>query len=179
MAGRLQRIRVLAPVRFVAFRRNEVATKPSKPAAKIVKSGGEAPVYFSDDDRQQRNTVALRDVDYVVEAHFELTDRAGAEDNLTKFVEMFERRLRKGQHFHQPYLGCREFPAEVTPAENAPDPIPEDRDLGIMLWDIAYSTKKEEPHRPVFFQGELCSGVMDVPADPESALAGVGEGGTP
>jgi CRISPR-associated protein Cas5d len=168
---RLDRIRVLAPIEFTAFRRNEVNAKAAKPAAAVVRNGGPAPVYFADDDRAQRNTVALRDVDYVIEAHMELTDRAGPDDNMTKFVDMFRRRVKKGQQFHQPYFGCREFAAEVLPAEDAPSPITDDRDLGIMLWDVDYGPKG---NRPIFFQARLAEGVLRVPADPESSFASGG-----
>jgi CRISPR-associated protein Cas5d len=111
--------------------------------------------------------VALRDVDYVIEAHIELTERAGPEDNMTKFVDMFQRRVRKGQHFHQPYLGCRELVAEVLPAEGAPPPIDDTRDLGIMLWDVDYGPKG---NRPIFFAARLDGGVLEVPADPEATF---------
>jgi len=177
IAWHVERIRVLRPTRFTAFRRNEVNSRAVAPARAVIESGGPAPPpYFADEDRAQRNTVALRDVDYVIEAHFTMTDRAGPEDNLTKFVEMFERRVAKGQHYHHPYIGCREFVANVIPAEGAPEPIDETRDLGIMLWDIVYGPKG---NRPVFFAGRLVKGVMEVPPDAESALRTLAaEGGT-
>jgi CRISPR-associated protein Cas5d len=171
----IDRIDVLAPISFIAFRRNEVATKAARPAAAVVDEGGPAPVYYADEDRAQRNTVALRDVDYLVHAHFTLTDRAGEEDNLTKFVDMFRRRVAKGQHFHQPYLGCREFIAEILPPDDAPDPIADTRDLGIMLWDIDYGPKR---NRPQFFAARLENGVLHVPESPE-ARQPVREGGAP
>ncbi|MFO7899927.1 MAG: type I-C CRISPR-associated protein Cas5c, partial [Planctomycetota bacterium] len=127
----VERIKVLKEIKFISFRRNEVNSKASAPKAAIVNEGGPAPVYFADDDRAQRNTVALRDVDYVVDAHFTMTDRAGPDDNLYKFIDMFSRRVEKGQHFHQPYFGCREFAAEVLPADDAPEPIGDTRDLGL------------------------------------------------
>ena len=130
--------------------------------------GGRAPVYFADQDRAQRNTMALRDVDYVIEAHFTTTDRAGPEENVTKFVAMFNRRVEKGQHFHQPYLGCREFVAEIGPVAGLPKPISETRDLGLMLWDIDYQHKQK---RAIFFAARLDEGVLEVPADPEAELA--------
>jgi len=170
----VDRIRVLSPIELTAFRRNEVNNKASAPSAAVVQDGGPAPLYFADDDRAQRNTVALRDVDYVIEAHMTLTERAGPDDNMTKFVDMFQRRVRKGQCFHQPYLGCRELVAEVLPADNAPAPIAEDRDLGIMLWDVDYAPSG---NRPIFFNARLESGVLAVPADPEATLAASESGG--
>ena len=163
----VDRIRVLSEIRFTAFRRNEVSRKAVAPPNDVVESGGPAPLYFADEDRAQRNTVALRDVDYVIEAHFSMTERAGPEDNVNKFVEMFKRRLAKGQHFHQPYLGCREFAAEVMPADDAPAPIAETRDLGLMLWGIEYGPKR---NRPIFFHARLEGGVLEVPTDANAAL---------
>lgn len=168
---RIERIHTLAPIRFVAFRRNEVSTKASAPAAAVVRDGGSILPYFADDDRAQRNTLALRDVDYLIEAHFEMTERAGPLDNLTKFVEIFERRLAKGQCFHQPYLGCRELAAEVGPADDAPPAKDITQDLGLMLWDIEYAPKR---NRPIFFQARLEHGVLEVPAEPEVPARALG-----
>ena len=118
IAWHVERIRVLKEIKFTAFRRNEVNSKASPPKAATIENGGPVLPYFADEDRAQRNTVALADVDYVIEAHFTMTNKAGPDDNMTKFVEMFKRRVEKGQHFHQPYFGCREFVAEVLPADD-------------------------------------------------------------
>ena len=164
----VNRIHVLKEIKFTAFRRNEVNSKAAAPSAKTIAQGGPAPVFFADEDRAQRNTVALADVDYVIEASFVLTERAGSGDNVNKFVEMFERRVAKGQHFHQPYFGCREFVAEILPADNPPPAIAEDHHLGIVLWDIAFGP---ETNRAIFFDASLQRGVLEVPPDPESAFA--------
>lgn len=171
----IERIRVLSPINFVSFRRNEVNSRASTPALATVRDGGPVPVFFADEDRAQRNTVALRDVDYVIEAHFSLTGRAGPDDNLTKFVDMFRRRVAKGQHFHQPYLGCREFVADVLPVDDAPPPIPESRDLGRMLWDVEYDLPGG--NRPIFFEARLENGVMEVPASPPALAEAHANGG--
>lgn len=167
MRWRVRRIDVLSPIRFTAFRRNEVNSRMLAPPADVVGRGGHLTSFFADDDRAQRNTVALRDVDYLVHAGIELTDRAGPEDNLTKFVEMFRRRVERGQHFHQPYLGCREFVADVMSADGAPSPVDETRELGIMLWDIAYAPGG---NRARFFRARLEAGTLNVPDDPEATL---------
>lgn len=158
----IERVHVLKEIKFTSFRRNEVNSKASFPKAATIMNGGAAPIYFADEDRAQRNTVALSDVDYVVEAHFTMTDRAGAGDNMNKFVEMFNRRVEKGQHFHQPYFGCREFVAHVVTPDGSPPPISDSRDLGLMLWDIHYSKAGNEP---VFFAARLSQGILDVPAN--------------
>lgn len=170
---RVERIRVLRPIAFVAFRRNEVNSKGVAPARRVIDEGGAAPVLYADQDRAQRNTVALREVDYVVEARFELTDKAGAADNVRKFEEMFQRRVANGQHFHQPYLGCREFAADIVSAVDAPQPCDDTRDLGLMLWDVRYHA---DGNTPLFFDARLERGVLEVPDTPTYNLP-VGEEG--
>jgi CRISPR-associated protein Cas5d len=162
---RIEKISVLNEIRFTSFRRNEVNTRAASPASAVVNGNSPAPLYFADEDRAQRNTVALRDVDYVIQARFQLTERAEPAETVMKFVEMFERRLRKGQHFHQPYLGCREFPADVMAADGAPPPVADDRDLGLMLWDIEFQPRQ---NRPLFFFARLANGVLEVPERPIS-----------
>lgn len=183
---RVERIKVLAPITFTSFRRNEVGNVASAPNRATIESGGEYAPLLVEDRRQQRNTVALRDVDYVIEARIELTDRAGEGDNLAKFVEMFRRRVEKGQRFHQPYLGCREMVADIEPVSaDTPEPIAETRDLGIMLWDVDFGTdaKGKPRNRPIFFSATLQCGVMEVPYDAAAAEAtlraahGLGEKG--
>jgi len=168
IAWHVERIHVLKPIKFTAFRRNEVNSKASAPALAIIKNGGTVSHYFADGDheRTQRNTVALSDVDYVIDAHFTMTSKAGPADNITKFAEIFERRLTKGQHYHQPYLGCREFVGNVMTADGAPRPISDDRELGLMLWDILYGKKNV----PVFFEARLEGGVLCVPDSPAQAV---------
>ncbi|RYD29108.1 MAG: type I-C CRISPR-associated protein Cas5, partial [Verrucomicrobiaceae bacterium] len=150
----IDRIHVLAPIRFTNIRRNEVGIKAGAPTAAAMR--GEAVGTFGiliEESRQQRAATLLRDVSYLIEAHFEILDRRfekngpelSARDNEGKHLDMFNRRARNGQCFHQPCLGNREFPARFTLIEDgAPLPestIPSDqrtRPLGWMLHDIAY-----------------------------------------
>ena len=155
---RVERLHVLAPVKFEAVKRNELGSKASL--------DGNLDRYCADDDRQQRNTLMLKDVDYVMEAHFALTERAGSDDNLKKFTEMFQRRLAKGQCFHMPYLGCREFAARVEPAPETwvvPESLRGERDLGMMLLDLQFSSAESSPTTPVFFRARLVNGTVEVP----------------
>jgi CRISPR-associated protein Cas5d len=91
-----------------------------------------------------------------------LTDAAGTEDNVAKFVDMFRRRVEKGQCFHAPYLGVRECAADVLPANDAPRPVDDTRDLGRMLWWIDYRGAGQT--RAHYFDARLVNGILDIPA---------------
>lgn len=157
---RVRRITLLAPVKFVQVKRNEVTSRLSVANALRGMRGGAPPDYFAEEDRAQRNTVALREVDYAVEAELRMTARQGPDDNAKKFDEMFRRRLEKGQSHYQPYLGCREFPAVVEAYTGTPPPVEETRDLGHMLHDIRYGDGRNEA---VLFRAQLERGVIEVP----------------
>lgn len=105
----IDRIHVLLPIRFTTIRRNELGGKMPYGTVKSAMKGGIPPYVFIEDDRQQRAALLLRNVAYVIDAHF---DVAGDDANTAKHKEMFLRRARKGQCFNQPYLGCREFPPQ-------------------------------------------------------------------
>jgi len=157
----VRRILLLAPSRFVQFKRNEVTKRASVANAQKAMRGGDSVDYYADEDRAQRNTLALRDVDYAVEAEFKMTAQQGAADSPRKFDEMFRRRLEKGQFHMQPYLGCREFPAIVEPYFGSPPPLKsESLELGLMLHDLRYSARGNQP---VFFNAHLREGVIEVP----------------
>jgi len=157
----IRRIILLAPPRFVQFKRNEVEHRASVRNAQTALRSSQPYEYFADEDRAQRNTLALRDVDYAVEAEILMTLRRGPDDNPAKFDAMFQRRLEKGQFHTQPYLGCREFPAIVERYTGNPQPLAaETRDLGYMLHDIRFGPDK---NRPVFFRARIESGVIEVP----------------
>jgi len=157
-------IHVLKPIRFQSIRRNEVGHKA--PAGKIksaMKSESlEGLQLLVDEDRQQRAATILVDVAYVIEAHFEMTGKAGPDDNEGKHLDIFNRRAAKGQCFHQPCLGAREFPArfELVAADARTSAIAESRDLGFMLWDIDHAGERSS----LFFRARLDKGVMVVPA---------------
>ncbi len=169
----IDRIHVLKPVRFENIRRNEVGSKVSARNAKMaMNSGSLAGLHLIvDEDRQQRATLALRDVAYCIEAHFEMTPKAEAGDNEAKHLEMFRRRAARGQCYHRPYLGVREFPADFELVEAFPETsLPEsqrERDLGWMLYDIDYARGMEAR----FFRARLDNGVIDVKAARREAMA--------
>ena len=160
---RVDEIRVLAPIAYLQFRRNEVNERCSDRTANAVRKSDDAWNYYADEDRAQRNTIALRNVDYVIRAHMELTARQGPGDSIRKFEEMFERRLEKGQHVTQPVLGCREFPCSVEAGGESIAPISHSEDFGWMLHDIRFG----QENRPVFFHAVMKEGVVIVPPFPE------------
>ena len=177
----VKKIEVLAPVKWISVRRNEVG-KVASPRSDGI---------FIEDERQQRAGLLLRDVKYRLHAEFLfipqeksgkaynpvpewLVDFAEADElkkpdirkdeTEAKYAAMFERRARKGQHFHQPYLGCREFAAAVrlvNPVAEPATPIFETRDLGWMLYDLDYSEPTDI--KPMFFRATIESGIIIVP----------------
>ncbi len=164
----VDRIHVLKPIRFQSFRRNEVGAKISADKAKsAMRAGSTAGLgLVIEDSRQLRAATLLVHVNYVIEAHFELTDEAKEDDTPAKHVSMFNRRAESGQCFHRPCLGTREFAADFQLIlEGAPLPpceLPEDqrnRDLGWMLHDIDFTDGKNVSR---FFRARLTGGVLDV-----------------
>ena len=161
----IDRIHVCSPIRFTNIRRNEVKDTISlKKAETILKNGGN--FYLSTSESiQQRAAMVLRDVHYVIEAHFQMTAKASPSDNPGKFRDIMRRRLEKGQFYHQPYFGVREFPANFRPCQTVP-PCPEslcgEVDLGWMLLDLDY----QDPQNitPKFFRAVLRDGVLEVPS---------------
>jgi CRISPR-associated protein Cas5d len=172
---RVTRIEVLSPIRWISVRRNEVGAAASTKKRHI----------FIEDKRQQKAGLFLRDVKYRLFAKFEfippekrskvynpvpeyLHDMEELEivrqdEKPAKYAAMFERRARKGQCFNQPYLGCREFSAQVRivyPKTEPATPISETRDLGWMLYDMDYSDPSNI--KPQFFRAKLSYGVLDL-----------------
>ena len=160
----VDRIYLRKPVRFTSIRRNEVKSKISANNVLSVMNGGDKPLFISSkEDIVQRAAVLLRDVDYVIEAHFEMTDNAGPCDNPGKFKDIIMRRLRRGECFTAPYFGCREFPAnfELFDGEEVSTAYEDtEKDLGYMLYDLDYSDP--EDITPMFFRAVLKNGVLDV-----------------
>jgi CRISPR-associated protein Cas5d len=162
----IDRIHVLNQIAFTNIRRNEVSDIVPSTARQYMK-GSRTDAFYLDvtDKRQQRASLVLKDVDYVIEAHFEMTDEAGPEETEAKHYNIALRRLRRGQHYHAPYLGTREFGAKVTLIEDAPIPpsaLTGSRDLGYMLYDLDFSDPDDI--KPIFFRAVLEDGVLDVRA---------------
>lgn len=161
----IDRIHVLNEIHFTNIRRNEVSEKSStKKAQQIMKDSRDS--FFIDvvSNRQQRAALVLKDVDYVIEAHFELvSENCGPEDSQEKHYNIILRRLRKGQHFHAPYLGTREFGAQVELVEEEEIPrstLSGELDLGWMLFDMNFQDSRNI--QPQFFKAKMVNGVIDL-----------------
>lgn len=165
----IDRIHVCAPICFTNIRRNEVKDTISARRVKTVMERGTGELYLAAPESiQQRAAMVLRDVHYVIDAHFDMTKNAAPSDNPGKFQDIIKRRLERGQCYSMPYFGTREFSAHFRRCTELP-PCSEElkgtRDLGWMLWDMDYSDPQNIT--PKFFQASLVDGVMTVPA-PES-----------
>ncbi|QDR82298.1 type I-C CRISPR-associated protein Cas5c [Sporomusa termitida] len=178
------RIEVLNPIRWISVRRNEVGGIVTNPTARQMAGESSEPLgIFIEEKRQQRAGLFLRDVRYRIHGYFEFTppekrkannlllsevwadDQENAEivrlDEIeAKYAAMFERRAKKGQCFHRPYLGCREFACDFRLVDEDLEPaklINETRDLGYMLYDMDFERNIKSPP-PLFFRAEIKDG---------------------
>lgn len=173
MRWQVTKIEVLNPIKWTTIRRNEVGAVASK-----------SPI-FIEEKRQQKNSLLLQDVRYRIYAKLvfiPVKDRPkeafakhqpDTSENPMKYYKMFERRAQQGQCFTQPYLGCREFSADWEYVENLDGrkaPISEDRDMGIMLYDMDFDKNLQKPDA-IFYRAVMKQGVIVVPdKDSEEVL---------
>ena len=182
---KVTKIEVLNPIRWVSVRRNEVGKVFPTPTAEIMKGGPGKPMgIYIEDDRQQRAGLFLRDVRYRIHGYFdfippekrnsnkpasdelwadseEQITQSRADESPAKYAAMFERRARKGQCFHRPYLGCREFACDfrlINEQGDVEQAISETRDLGFMLYDMNFEDFSNP--QPQFFRAEMKDGVV-------------------
>ncbi|MBN2351550.1 MAG: type I-C CRISPR-associated protein Cas5 [Spirochaetales bacterium] len=170
---RIERIHVLKPIQFTNIRRNELASKiPFRNITQAMANPYSQLGLYIEDDRQQRAAMVLKDVGYVIEASFEITDKAGKSDKdglldstdkeSGKHFETFKRRAKAGQCFTQPYFGTREFPVSFRWVEKNEIPTSQlhgTQDLGLMLHDIDFSADMTAH----FFRTVMVDGVVGVP----------------
>lgn len=160
----VREICVLKPIRYFSILRNEMNNRQSHRSAHgWIKNGGG---YFADEDRAQRHTLALRDVAYLIKADVAL--KPHAIDHPEKYRDQFRRRVKKGQCYHHPYLGCREFAAEFAEPDSSEHPVDLTSDLGLMLFDLRYTQNgdgKGIKAEPLFFEARLERGILHVPYD--------------
>ena len=186
MRWNITKIEVLNPIKWISVRRNEVGKVVPAPTAKQMAGVLGTPMgIFIEDERQQRAGLFLRDVRYRIYGYFEFVKpehrkesplqlevwadeqehtETSSDETEAKYAAMFERRAKKGQCFHRPYLGCREFACDFklirNPAEEQVMPINETRDLGFMLYDMDFDRDEQEPS-PMFFRAQLNKGVVN------------------
>jgi len=159
----IDKIYVCSPIDFTNIRRNELKSKLLASNAKSAMNGLQEPLFIdTSEDIQQRASLLLKNVQYVIEAHFEMTDAAGESDTAEKHYNIALRRLRKGQCYHCPSFGCREFPAkfELYEEEAVITAYNGEKDLGYMLFDMNYSDLDDI--RPMFFRAVMRDGVIDL-----------------
>lgn len=153
----IDEIKVINEIQFDNIRRNEVNSKASK----------NQPYIVATEDRAQRAATVLKDVRYIITAHFEMTGKATEPDATPKkYFDIIERRFKKGKCFHTPYFGTREFPAKfkwVEADEKQPEAIPLTQDFGLMMYDFKFSEKDEAySAEPMFFRAKMVNGVVDL-----------------
>ena len=159
----IDKIYVQKPVQFTSIRRNEVKSKISSNNVLPVYNGADKRLYISTkSDIVQRASLLLRDVSYVIEAHFEMTEKAVESDNPGKFKDIIMRRLKRGECYHMPYFGCREFPANfcLCEDEKIETAYSGEKDLGFMLYDMDFSDL--DNIQPMFFRALMKDGVINL-----------------
>ena len=158
----IDKIHVLNEIQFDTIRRNEVKGVISANKVKKVMQNKEGMLYQNAlEDRTQRATVYLKDVAYIIEAHFDIVKFA-ARNSPAKHYAQFIRRAGNGQCINQPYFGCREFPVKFElysdeSIQSFYSDVPE-KDLGWMLWDIDFKNHMQ----PIFFRAKMKNGTIDV-----------------
>lgn len=173
MRWQVTKIEVINPIKWTTIRRNEVGAV-----------AGKSPIYI-EDKRQQKNSLLLKDVRYRIYAKLVFIPvknrskeafgkhQPGNDENPMKYYQMFERRASQGQCFTQPYLGCREFSASwkyIDTTEDLTSPLNEDRDLGVMLYDMDFDKNPKSPDA-MFYRARMEKGVIVVPdKDSEEVL---------
>lgn len=158
----IDKIYVYNPIVFSNIRRNEVDSKIDCNILLTAANGsGEQSYIDASKAIQQRASIVLQDVRYIIAAHFEMTDSAGESDNPKKHYNIALRRMRQGQCFHTPCFGCREFPAFFRLVEGEIPPPPSvDLELGYMLYDLDF--RDPQNIEPVFFRAAMKNGIIDL-----------------
>ena len=171
---KIDRIQVCNPIRFTNIRRNEVADVISARNVRSVMEKGKGNLYLvTSKSIQQRAAMVLKDVRYIIDAHFDMTERAALGDNPGKFQDMITRRVEKGQFYHQPYLGTREFPAHFRLCRerpSCPEELKGEKDLGWMLLDMDYRDSTDI--KPMFFRASMTDGVLLIPSFDNGEVVG-------
>lgn len=157
----VREIWVLNPIRHFSILRNEVTDKV--PLSTIQKWAVNGEAFYAEDSRAQRHTLALKDVAYLIKADAVL--KPHADEDIAKYRDIFRRRVNRGQCYHTPYLGCREFSGFFTSPDGSERPVRITEELGLMLFDLDFKQDGSGFAIPRFFQARLDGGVLKVPAE--------------
>ncbi len=152
---RVDEIWVLEPVKYFSIMRNEVKSRA------VEQSARRGVTLIAPEDRTQRHTIALRDVSYIIRGQAVPFDTGS---DPAKYRDQFRRRVRSGQCFSRPYLGCREFSADFSEPSNDEKPQDISHDLGRMLLDLQFVSDRSGEARPFFFDARLERGILRVPS---------------
>lgn len=171
-------IGILKPIEFQAITRNEVQKKiPTNSVAGWMRDPSSFKPFYANargreegENATQRSTLALKDVAYNITGRVVFDSPTPREDESPeKYAAMFERRVARGQCYHRPYLGLREFAASFGPMDSNEPLQPIDMEMGRMLYDIIYAPRgSRRRNEPVFFQAKAAGGLVDT--DPERVL---------
>lgn len=159
ISWRVQEIVVLNPITYFSLMRNEVNTRTSERSARSWEKNGGG--FVASEDRAQRNTLALRDVAYIIRANIAL--KPGVDEDPAKYRDQFRRRVARGQCYAMPYLGCREFTAAFGPVEGDEVSTAGSMRIGRMLYDLDFINGNSGEAIPRFFDTELVDGVLRIP----------------
>ena len=166
----IEKIELLSYPSYIALRRNEVSQTVAKDST--VRQWMQHPERFKpivadDKNRQQRQTMALRNPSFRIHAH--IVTRPGFDNSLTAFEKQFIRRATRGKFFTMPNMGCREFPAFFEYIDNVnpePSPVEFNQNLGFMLYDVYDLRKVNDQFAHPFvsvFKAAIQNGILDVP----------------
>lgn len=170
---KIDKIYVVNPIEFITIWKNEVNSKIKDNEIKKA-FNDPASAYINANTKTtivQRSYTVLKDVCYIIKAHFHIGKEANETDNPNKFQDILTRRIKKGQCFHRPYFGIREFPVRFEmwdKSEREIKTIEETRDLGIMLYKMKYNSEEAKDNttddkiQPTFFRAKLENGVLDL-----------------
>lgn len=156
----IREIAVLEPIQYVGFLRNEVNNRASERSARAWDKAGSGE-FIASEDRAQRNTLALRNVAYIIRADVQV--KPGVDAHEAKYRDQFRRRVERGQCYAQPYLGCREFTAAFEAPAPEDTPLDVTMGLGRMLLALDYADDRSGNAKPRFFEAELKNGILRIP----------------
>lgn len=142
----INRIEVLSPIRYISFKRNEVKSTTST-----------API-STEEERTQRQTVALQDVRYRIAAS--IVPRPAFAGKETQLYEQALRRIRRGKCYFQPSLGLREFACYFEESDGSRSPISQSMDAGLMVYDL-FTPEDVEVTKKTNIQMSLFHAVME------------------